>query len=39
MHNEKELFDLIKETYLQNPTEDFVSSTESKLRQKSTKNE
>lgn len=34
MQNEKDLFDIIKETYPQSPSKDFVVSTENKLRQK-----
>ena len=34
MQNEKDLFDMIKETYPQNPSKDFIVSTENKLRQK-----
>ncbi|OIK09288.1 hypothetical protein BIV60_24430 [Bacillus sp. MUM 116] len=33
MQTEKELFDLIKETYPMNPRHDFVSATDTKLRQ------
>lgn len=34
MQNEKEIFNLIKETYPQSPNRDFIVSTENKLRQK-----
>lgn len=34
MQSEKELFNLIKETYPQNPSHDFIASTEKILRQK-----
>ncbi|MEK4231326.1 stage II sporulation protein P [Solibacillus sp. FSL H8-0538] len=34
MQNEKDLFNRIKETYPQHPSEDFIASTETKLRQK-----
>ncbi|WP_226669415.1 stage II sporulation protein P [Metabacillus litoralis] len=34
MQNEKEIFDMIKNTYPQNPSKDFIVSTENKLRQK-----
>ncbi|MEO4054402.1 stage II sporulation protein P [Solibacillus sp. CAU 1738] len=33
MQNEKDLFNLIKEIYPQNPSKDFIVSTENKLRQ------
>ncbi|QDP41570.1 stage II sporulation protein P [Radiobacillus deserti] len=34
MSNDKDLFDLIKDTYPQHPSHDFISSTEYKLKQK-----
>ncbi|WP_274310084.1 stage II sporulation protein P [Solibacillus daqui] len=34
MQNEKDLFETMKETYPQNPSKDFIVSTEMKLRQK-----
>ncbi|AWE07349.1 stage II sporulation protein P [Lysinibacillus sp. 2017] len=34
MLNEKELFQMMKETYPQHPSKDFIASTEKKLRQK-----
>lgn len=37
MQNDNDLFDLIRETYPQNPSEEFVISTEKKLRESSRK--
>lgn len=34
MQNEKEIFDMIKDTYPQNPSKEFIVLTENKLRQK-----